>query len=159
VGQDAIFTVDAYPGRQFVATVRQVRKAPQVVQNVVTYPVVLSAANPEKILLPGMTALLRITVNRTGPVLKVPLAALRYVPKPREGATTKQAEVTLGRPASVWIAGENGAPKSVTIGLGEEDDASHAAVLSGPLSPRDRVIVGEAAASAPRQLFGIRIGL
>ena len=81
VGQDATFTVDAHPGRQFAATVRQVRKAPQVIQNVVTYAVVLSAANPEKLLLPGMTALVRITVNRTGPVLKVPLAALRYAPK------------------------------------------------------------------------------
>src|SRR5215207_7995774 len=52
---------------------------------VVTYTVVLSAANPENLLLPGMTALVRITVNRTGPVLKVPLAALRYVPKPGQG--------------------------------------------------------------------------
>ena len=157
-GQDATFTVDAHPGRQFAATVRQVRKAPQVVQNVVTYAVVLSAANPEKLLLPGMTALVRITVNRTGPVLKVPLAALRYAPKAGQGAAAEQAEVIQGRPASVWIAGANGEPKSVAIGLGE-DDASHAAVISGPLSRRDRVIVGEAVTSAPRQLFGIRIGL
>ena len=158
VGQEATFTVDAHPGRQFAGTVRQVRKAPQVVQNVVTYAVILSAANPEKLLLPGMTALVRITVNRTGPVLKVPLAALRYAPKLGQVATAEQTEVTRGRPASVWIAGANGEPKTVTIGLGE-DDASHAAVVSGPLSRRDRVIVGEAVTSAPRQLFGIRLGL
>jgi HlyD family secretion protein len=158
VGQEATFTVDAHPGRQFAGTVRQVRKAPQVVQNVVTYAVILSAANPEKLLLPGMTALVRITVNRTGLVLKVPLAALRYAPKLGQVATAEQTEVIQGRPASVWIAGVNGEPKTITIGLGE-DDASHAAVVSGPLSRRDRVIVGEAATSAPRQLFGIRIGL
>jgi len=74
-GQNAIFTVDAHPGRQFTASVRQLRKAPQVAQNVVTYTVVLTAANRENLLLPGMTALVRITVNQTGPVLKIPLAA------------------------------------------------------------------------------------
>jgi len=158
VGQEAVFTVDAHPGRQFSAAVRQVRKAPQVVQNVVTYTVVLSAANPENLLLPGMTALVRITVNRTGPVLKVPLAALRYVPRPGQGSAADAGEVARGKPASVWIARPDGEPKAVTIGLGE-DDASHAAVLSGPLAAGDRVIVGESANAAPRQLFGIRIGL
>jgi HlyD family secretion protein len=159
VGQEATFTVDSHPGRQFSGLVRQVRKAPQVVQNVVTYIVVLSAANPENLLLPGMTALVRITVNRTGPVLKVPLAALRYAPKPKQGATAaEQGEVPRGRAATVWFAGADGEPKPVVIGLGE-DDSSHTAVLSGPLSPGDRVIVGEAAATGPRRLFGIRIGL
>lgn len=158
VGQEATFTVDAHPGRQFSANVRQVRKAPQVVQNVVTYTVVLSAANDENVLLPGMTALVRITVNRTGPVLKVPLAALRYVPKLAPAAAAEPGEVARGKPASIWIAGANGEPKAVVIGLGD-DDASHAAVLSGALAPGDRVIVGETANAAPRQMFGIRIGL
>jgi HlyD family secretion protein len=173
VGQEATFTVDAHPGRQFSGIVHQVRKAPQVVQNVVTYIVVLSAANSENLLLPGMTALVRITVNRTGPVTKVPLAALRYAPKPKQGAAAAEQSsvsdgghaawagglpVSRGRPASVWTLGADGQPKSVVVGLGE-DDSSHAAVLSGPLSPGDRVIVGEAAAAGPRRLFGIRIGL
>jgi HlyD family secretion protein len=173
VGQEATFTVDSHPGRQFSGVVRQVRKAPQVVQNVVTYIVVLSAANPENLLLPGMTALVRITVNRTGPVLKVPLAALRYAPKPKEGAAAAEQgnvgngvqpawagdlQFSRGRAASVWTLGADGQPRSVLVGLGE-DDSSHAAVLSGPVSPGDRVIVGDAAAAAPRRLFGIRIGL
>jgi HlyD family secretion protein len=173
VGQEATFTVDAHPGRQFSGLVRQVRKAPQVVQNVVTYIVVLSAANPENLLLPGMTALVRITVNRTGPVLKVPLAALRYAPKPKEGAAAAEQsspgngiqpawagdlQFSRGRAASVWTLGPDGQPRSVLVGLGE-DDSSHAAVLGGPLSAGDRVIIGEAATAAPRRLFGIRIGL
>jgi HlyD family secretion protein len=158
VGQDAAFTVDAYPDRQFVAKVRQVRKAPQVLQNVVTYTVVLSAGNQDNILLPGMTALARITVSRTGPVAKIPLAALRYAPKPGQGIAAEQREVSQGKPASVWITDPNGDQRAVVVGLGEED-ATHAALLSGPLQPGDRVIVGEAANTAPRQLFGIRIGL
>jgi HlyD family secretion protein len=158
VGQEAEFTVDAHPGRQFTATVRQVRKSAEVQQNVVTYTVVLSAANPDNLLLPGMTAVTRITVSRTGPVMTIPLAALRYAPRTGQAASVEQAEVPRGRPASVWIPHENGEPKAVIVGVGE-DDASHAAILSGPLSPGDRVIVGEATGPAPRRLFGIRLGL
>ena len=55
-GQKVTFTVDAYPERQFDGDVRQVRMAHEVVQNVVTYTVVISAPNPEQLLFPGMTA-------------------------------------------------------------------------------------------------------
>lgn len=158
VGQEATFTVDAYPGRQFVATVRQVRKAPQVQQNVVTYTVVLSAANSDGVLLPGMTALARVTVSRVGPVLTIPLPALRYAPKPGHAPTAEQAEIAEGKPASVWMVGPDGRPQAVVVGVGE-DDTARAAVLSGPLKPGDRVIVGEAETAGPRQFFGIRVGL
>ena len=157
VDQAAMFTVDAHPGRQFSATVRQVRKAPQVQQNVVTYTVVLSADNRESLLLPGMTALVRITVNRTGPVLKLPLAAIRFAPKAGQYEPAQQSDVPLGKPASVWIMDKNGTPKPVLLGLGE-DDVSHAEVLSGPLAAGDRVIVGEMINSSSNRLFGIRLG-
>jgi HlyD family secretion protein len=55
VGHAASFTVDAFPGRTFRGEVVQIRKAAQVLQNVVTYDVVVSAANPDLILLPTMT--------------------------------------------------------------------------------------------------------
>jgi len=145
VGQDASFTVDAYPGRQFAARVRQVRKAAEVQQNVVTYTVVLSAGNPDNLLLPGMTA-----------VTQIPLAALRYRPKPGQ-AGAAPPETSRGRPASVWALGATGEPKAVSVGVGD-DDASHAAILSGPLKPGDRVIVADAANPAPRGLFGLRVG-
>jgi HlyD family secretion protein len=157
-GQEAFFTVDAQPGRQFTASVRQLRKAPQVQQNVVTYTVVLTAANRDNLLLPGMTALVRITVNRTGPVLKVPLAALRFAPRSADRPPEPQSEVTTGTPASVWVLGENGKPKGLAVGIGE-DDSSQAAVVSGALQPGDRVIIGEVAENAPNRLFGIRLGL
>ncbi|HEX2532039.1 MAG TPA: efflux RND transporter periplasmic adaptor subunit, partial [Burkholderiaceae bacterium] len=80
LGQEASFTVDAFPGRTFEGTVRQIRKAAQTVSNVVTYTVVVSAANPTRELLPGMTANVRIVTDRHNDVLKVPNAALRFKP-------------------------------------------------------------------------------
>jgi HlyD family secretion protein len=63
VGQAASFTVDAYPERTFPSTVLEIRRAAEVVQNLVTYPVIISAANADQALLPGMTANVRITVE------------------------------------------------------------------------------------------------
>src|SRR6516164_7033219 len=80
VGRTAQFTVDAYPDQTFSGQVLQVRKSPEVVQNVVTYTAIISAPNPDLLLLPGMTAQLRIVVRDTGEVLKVPNQALRFRP-------------------------------------------------------------------------------
>ena len=80
VGQEAIFTVDAFAGREFHGQVLQVRKAPRVVQNVVTYTVLVSADNSELRLLPGMTANIQIIVDERQNALKVPNAALRFKP-------------------------------------------------------------------------------
>jgi HlyD family secretion protein len=154
VGQDAVFTVDAYPGRQFTAKVKQVRKAPQEKQNVVTYTVVLSAANEQELLLPGMTASVRIKVTQTGPILKLPIAALRFKPLGK----SQQNEGAASRPGSIWVLGTDGRPKHLSVEVGEED-ASYAELLSGPLHKGDAVIVGDAPPLAPKRLFGIRIGL
>ena len=78
--QNATFSVDSFPGRTFSGKVMQVRKAATVVQNVVTYTVVIAAANPDLQLLPGMTANVRITTDRRDSVLKLPNAALRFRP-------------------------------------------------------------------------------
>ncbi|MBM3573231.1 MAG: efflux RND transporter periplasmic adaptor subunit, partial [Alphaproteobacteria bacterium] len=75
VGQSASFTVDSYPGRSFAGEVAQIRIAPQTLQNVVTYVVVISAPNPDMRLLPGMTANVRIETAQRADVLKVPNAA------------------------------------------------------------------------------------
>ncbi len=80
VGQKATFTVDAFPGRSFSGEVKQVRKAALTVQNVVTYTVVVGAANPDQVLLPGMTANVRIVTDERASTLKVPNAALRFRP-------------------------------------------------------------------------------
>lgn len=80
VGQRVSFTVDSFAGRGFSGEVKQVRKAAQVVQNVVTYTVVIGTANPELLLLPGMTANVRIVTDQRENALKVPNAALRFRP-------------------------------------------------------------------------------
>jgi HlyD family secretion protein len=80
VGMAASFAVDAFPRRGFNGEIRQIRKSPLNVQNVVSYTVVISAANPDMALLPGMTANVRIAVDSRENALKVPNAALRWRP-------------------------------------------------------------------------------
>jgi HlyD family secretion protein len=77
-GQQASFTVDAFPDTSFKASVSQVRLSPQTVQNVVTYPVMLDVPNPDLKLRPGMTANVLLPVDSRQAVLRVPNAALRF---------------------------------------------------------------------------------
>ncbi|MCM1513136.1 MAG: efflux RND transporter periplasmic adaptor subunit [Oxalobacter formigenes] len=78
VGQKATFTVDSYPGRTFEGEVKQIRLAAQNVSNVITYIVIVSAPNPRKELLPGMTANVRIILDTRHDVKLVPNAAMRF---------------------------------------------------------------------------------
>src|SRR5262245_43953422 len=80
MGLGATFAVDAFPRRTFNGEIKQIRKSPQNVQNVVSYTVVISAQNPDLALLPGMTANVRIVVENRASALKVPNAALRWRP-------------------------------------------------------------------------------
>jgi HlyD family secretion protein len=84
----ATFTVDAFPGETFVGSVTQIRKAAQVVQNVVTYTVVVAVANPAGKLVPGMTANVRLVTAEKPSVLKIPNAALRFRPPGAEATPT-----------------------------------------------------------------------
>jgi HlyD family secretion protein len=110
VGQRATFTVDAFPGRTFTGEVKQVRKAAQTVQNVVTYTVLVTANNESGQLMPGMTANVRIVTDTRESVLKVPNAALRYRPPGESPAPTADA----GR-----AAGNGGAPAGAGAQLRE----------------------------------------
>ena len=84
----ATFTVDAFPGETFAGTVTQIRKAPQIVQNVVTYTVIVAVENPSGRLMPGMTANVKLVVAQKPSVLKVPNAALRFRPAGVEAAAS-----------------------------------------------------------------------
>jgi HlyD family secretion protein len=97
VGQRATFTVDAFPRRSFNGEIRQIRKSPVNVQNVISYTVVISAANPDLALLPGMTANVRVVVESRDNVLKVANAALRY--RPAGAAESKAAPGAATSPA------------------------------------------------------------
>jgi len=79
-GQEAAFTVDAYPDRNFPAQITQVRYGSSTVDGVVTYKAVLKVDNSSLALRPGMTATAVITVNKREKALLVPNAALRFSP-------------------------------------------------------------------------------
>jgi HlyD family secretion protein len=79
-GMRVSFTVDAYPGEQFRGSIRDIRNAPQVVQNVVTYDAVIDVSNDDLKLKPGMTATVSVVTDRRRDVLAVPNAALRFRP-------------------------------------------------------------------------------
>lgn len=84
-GQDAIFTVDAYPDRSYPARISQVRYGSKTVDGVVTYETLLDVDNSDLSLRPGMTATANITVKEVQDAILVPNAALRFVP-PAKGA-------------------------------------------------------------------------
>lgn len=99
-GQKVSFTVDAWADRKFVGEVHQVRKSPTVVANVVTYTVIVGAANPDQVLLPGMTANVELVVGERTQVLRVPEAALRFRPKGSKPASGSGAGPSGGREAA-----------------------------------------------------------
>lgn len=148
-GQAAAFTVDASPSRVFTGKVAQIRKAPSLVQNVVTYTVVLSAPNPDLTLLPGMTALAQITVDQAKDVLRIPNAALRF--HPQKAAAPGAAQAAEGGTAAVWVL-DGGRPARVPVRTGRSN-ASATEVVGGPLHPEQQVIVGIAAAPADASLL------
>lgn len=154
-GQRASFIVDAYPERTFWGAVSQVRNSPQIVQNVVTYDVVVSVDNPDLSLKPGMTASLSIISARRDHVLKVPLAALRFHPpieggndkrngqRPDRGQSDMQATEERKEEArrQVWVQtdGQDLTPVPVQIGI---SDDTYAELINDTLQEGDRVITG-----------------
>ena len=121
-GQEANFSVDAFPDRPFRGKVSQIRLSPQTVQNVVTYPVLLDVANPELRLRPGMTANVSVPVDRRDDVLRVPNAALRFRPDPADleaggkKEAVKEAKMGGTRPAEGKSADTPVAPSGEASG-------------------------------------------
>lgn len=121
VGQHATFTVDAHPGTVFSGRVAQVRNAPVTVMNVVTYDVLVTAANEGLRLKPGMTANVAIVTARAPDAVRIPTSALRFRPPPGafDGAHAAQPA-----PAGqvVWVRDDEGElrPVVVTTGIADE---------------------------------------
>ena len=138
-GQAVEFTVDAYPDMTFKGKVGQVRIAPIVVQNVVTYDVVVTVDNPvganghSPLLKPGMTANVSIIVAEKKDVLKIPNAALRF--RLPEKEKTKAPQKGPG----TWII-EAGKPKRMPLILGISD-GSYTELVSGEVREGQEVIV------------------
>ena len=150
VGQRVTFTVDAFPGRAFRGEVVQIRKAPQIVQNVVTYDVVVSAENAELRLLPGMTANVKVVTDQKEDVLRVPNSALRFRPpgvepdrpaQGRPGVGQGSPRGGVGPQGRVWVIGRDGKPQPVTFRTGISDGA-FTEVAGDQLTEQQQVIVG-----------------
>ena len=152
VGQRVNFTVDAFPQRRFEGEVRQVRKAATVVSNVVTYTVIVTAANGDLTLLPGMTANVRIVTARKDHVLKVANAALRFKPesdkdaaKVSPGGTPPGGPGRRGKPpGQVWVLDEAGKPKALPVETGITDGTA-TELVAGDVREGMEVVVGATA--------------
>ena len=141
----ATFTVDAFPGELFTGRVTQIRKAALVVQNVVTYIVVIAVANPTGKLLPGMTANVRLVASEKPSVLRVPNAALRFRPAGAEaeggGAPSRPAKPPSASAGRVYILGADGKPTPGMVTLGITDGTT-TEIVESELKEGQEVIVG-----------------
>ena len=138
VGQEATFTVEAYPGRTFSGKVTQLRQAPITVQNVVTYNIVVGVENRDLALLPGMTANVRIVTDRRDAALSVPLQAIRFEPE-TDGAGDGDGAADGKR---VWVL-RDGELVAVPVQIGI-DDGNSIEVVSADLAAGDEVVVDRA---------------
>ncbi len=159
-GDPARFTVEAWPGRGFEARVTQVRQAPQSVQNVITYDVVLGVDNAGLRLKPGMTATVDIVTARRQDVLRVPDQALRFEPGALAAPQVSGGSAGARSGSRVWLL-RDGKPVAVALRIGLDDD-TYAEVLGGQIRQGDAVIVGEQrgdAAKGARAAAPLRLGM
>jgi len=160
-GQDATFTVDAYPDRIFSARITEVRYAPQTEEGVVTYETLLSADNSDLSLRPGMTATADIIVKKVENAILVPNVALRFTPPEKEKQVSKQSRGLVGtllpRPPMrssskkqqdtpthsskkhVWML-RDGVPVAIPVTVGTTD-GSMTEVVAGDIKPGMSLLV------------------
>lgn len=170
-GQDARFTVDAFPDRRFDASIRDISYASTVTEGVVTYQARLNVDNKELLLRPGMTATVEIVTRQADDVLLAPAAAFRFTPPTTEtsggGWSLQQLfmparpSMRMGqRPSTNARGGEgrplyvmrDGEPQQVRVVTGSTDGDMFE-IVSG-LEAGDRVIVGVGTAQRPARSGG-----
>ena len=169
VGQDATFTVSAYPSRKFPARITRVGFGSTITDNVVTYLTYLDVDNSDLSLRPGMTATATITATRRDDVLLVPNAALRFAPvdaaarsgppaasggivsslMPRIPRATRRSAAEGASTAAVrqvWVLRDGAAaPVAVIPGI---SDGRMTEITSGDLQAGMQVITDQKAAAA-----------
>lgn len=134
----ATFTVDAFPGETFTGRVSQIRKAAQIVQNVVTYTVIVEVPNPTGKLFPGMTANVKLVVAEKPSVLKVSNAALRFRPAGADAGPTPGASGRGSAPAGA--GGGRGGAAGGASGSGGAGSAGGG--RQSPEAIRERLVKG-----------------
>jgi HlyD family secretion protein len=139
-GQEAVFEVDAYPGQQFKGRIQQIRNVPITNNNVVTYDVVILVSNNDELKLkPGMTAEVQILVANQNDVLRIPTAALRFIPLP--SSPLDQDSNDLQNSPTVWILLKNGRLKAISVETGISDDI-FTQILGGDIEKGQEIIIG-----------------
>ena len=138
-GQPVTFTADAYR-RRFTGRVKQIRRAATTTNNVVTYPIIIEAENPNEMLFPGMTATLSIETARAENVVSVAAAAFRFRPKD-EDRDRIQGEIPRGR--KIWLKPlKDGDPlEFLLVDEGVSDDSFTEVVCAGAESLEGREAV------------------
>jgi len=172
-GLPVTFTVDAYPDDLFTGKVEEIRLSSTTTQNVVTYPVVVGAPNPDLKLLPGMTASISFEVDRREDILKIPNSALRFFPNvqhvrsedkaliegKREEQKTEEEMGNTGLSAEeradsrqkrnrrhVWVQ-ERYKLRAVEVRTGLSD-GHYTELVSGELKKGDKLVIGVQPAAA-----------
>jgi HlyD family secretion protein len=177
-GQEVTFTVDAHPQRRFRGKVHQVRNAPQIIQNVVTYNAVVRINNKELLLKPGMTANVQFLVSEKEDVLTVPNMALRFRPpedknyaqdllrqeQGRAAPRVGQRRTSRGggggggegkrvRQVKIYVV-KNGKAQPVDVQAGITD-GSKTEVIAGALNENDLVIIGMSGSATAQGQSGV----
>lgn len=167
-GQEAHFTVQAYPNRTFTGVVRQVRLQSATQENVVSYTVVVGVNNADGKLLPGMTATVDFVTGSATNALTVPNAALRFRPASpgvgvgvgagagagvRAGAFKAGAGAKRARVSKLFVLGADKklVPVPVTAGV---SDGTRTQVTGNGLKEGMQVIIGSTGGEANTSAAG-----
>jgi HlyD family secretion protein len=173
------FTVDSYPDELFEGNIEEIRMNSTTTQNIVSYPVVVRAANPDLKLMPGMTASISFEVDRRENVLKIPNGALRYFPEKEKQHVRQEDQKLLEGKIDEKLEGQNEVSenalsaaeraelrrkrnvrhvwiqdglyiKAVEVVTGLAD-GQHTELVSGDLKEGDKLIIG---VEPPKGMFG-----
>lgn len=149
------FTVDAFTDREFEGKVQTINLNPINQSGVVMYSVTVAVDNPDKVLLPGMTAYVSVVLSEVKDVLRVPASALRFTPPPEQGNGLKalfqpslrsgalrrlSGDTAVSGKATIYLL-KNGAPVPVEVTVGKSDD-SNVAIFGEGIKEGERVITG-----------------
>lgn len=154
IGTPCTFQVDAFPNATFRGGVNSIRLNPTVVQNVVTYNVIIDFKNPQEKLLPGETAYVTIPTGHARNAIEVPNSSLIFTPSlpPKQlQALYRQHHVRRAAFINhadgwqvVWLPNQNGSPIPIAVKTGLSD-FSHTQILEGSVKPGETVITGQLA--------------
>lgn len=162
-GQEAYFTVGAYPNRRFPATLKKVAYGATTTENVVTYTTYLDVDNADMLLRPGMTASVTISTAHKDKSLMVPNSAFRYTPKVQKSGSAVKSMMPMPphrdseksvkeqtqhgeSERTIWVL-RSGEPVRVDVVAGLTN-GTQTEIVSGDVKEGDAVIVDQQKAPA-----------